>query len=112
MRKETRRVLGRLANLRKLEQNRRRAALSAAGLEHERLKAAVTALLAELANPPGDVQANYLLLLAHSDDIEGRIRETREALALAAAELERLQQETLRARGELALLDRVTSKET
>jgi hypothetical protein len=112
MRKETRRALGRLANLRKLEQNQRRAVLAAAGVEHERLKTAVTVLLAELADPPADVQANYVLLLAHSDDLEGRLRETREALAVAAANLERLQQETLQARGELALLDRVTSKDT
>jgi len=112
MRKETRRALGRLANLRKREQNQRRAALAAAGVEHERLKAAVVALLAELADPPAEVQTNYLLLLAHGDDLEGRLRETREDLARAAADLERLQQETLRARGELALLDRVTSKDT
>ena len=112
MRKETRRALGRLANLRKLEQNQRRAVLAAAGVEHERLKTAVTVLLAELVDPPADVQANYVLLLAHSDDLEGRLRETREALAVAAANLERLQQETLQARGELALLDRVTSKDT
>jgi len=112
MRKETRRALGRLANLRKLEQNQRRASLSAAGVEHERLITAVATLLAELADPPADVQANYILLLAHSDDLEARLRETREDLARAAANLERLQQETLQARGELALLDRVTSKDT
>ena len=50
MRKETRRALGRLANLRKLEQNQRRAVLAAAGVEHERLKTAVTVLLAELVD--------------------------------------------------------------
>ena len=110
MKAETRRALGRLAHLRKLEQDRRRAVMAAARAEHDRLLAAERDVLAELADPPSAIAGDYRLMLAHAADIEVRIRTIREGLARSAENLSRLEAELLRARGELALLDRVAGK--
>ena len=110
MKAATRRALARLAHLRKLEQDRRRAVMAAARAEHDRLLTEEQDLLAELADPPAEVVADYRLMLAHAEDMEIRIRTVRENLARSAETLARLEGELLRARGELALLDRVAGK--